>query len=202
MTTRKIRKNITKKKRTRGGGGVKRLRSNSQSSKKTKHQRQISPSPSVSSLSGYNSRDSKASPMELEYMTKEEFVDLTYMNHEGHIYKGLQVRGGIILEGEPVTLSYNTGWGDRTISNGINKGTYEAIDMRFISKNGARFSKGILVAQGGPLQNGYSRAFVEEYNTHEKAPIRPEHMEYIYYNEGNISKKDRKLHKKLEKSAK
>ena len=83
MTTRKIRKNITKKKRTRGGGGVKRLRSNSQSSKKTKHQRQISPSPSVSSLSGYNSRDSKASPMELEDMTKEEFVDLTYMNHDG-----------------------------------------------------------------------------------------------------------------------
>jgi hypothetical protein len=196
MATRRIRKiKYTKKKRTRGG--VKRSRSNSQNSPQTKRRREDSIS--ISSLSSFNSKDSLASAMELDDMNREDFVYLTPMKDT--TYNGIRLikNRGIILEGEPVTLSYTTGWGDPTIANGIREGKYEARDMRFLSKDGARFSKGTLVAQGEPLENGYRRAFVEEYNTHRKAPIRPEHMEFIYYNERNISKKKRKLHEKLEK---
>jgi len=101
-----------------------------------------------------------------------------------------------------VSLCYNTGWGDKVVEHAIKTGKTEEIDVRFISNNGVRFTRGSLLAveeQDEGKYKGKYKAFVVDdlrYDkTNQLAAIRSIHMSHIRYRECDLDKKQRKLHK-------
>lgn len=211
METRRIRKGrkYTRKRReVRKYGGVsrsnsmtirkKRSRSQSRSASSEKKQRICDPCEEMPEMSDISETDSPADSVELEEITGEDFIYLKPIALKGKQYKSLRVTNGFILEGEPVSLCYNTGWGNNVIAHAIKTGKAEETDVRFISENGVRFTRGSLLAVEEQSSDKY-KAFVVDDLRHDKtdqrAAIRPLHMNYIRYRECDIDKKQRKLRK-------
>lgn len=215
MATRRIQKGkkYTRKRReVRKYGGVSRSnsitirkkrsrsRSESRSASREKKQRICDPCEEMPEISDISVTDSPADSEELEEITGEDFEYLRPIQLKGKQYKSLRVKNGFILEGEPVSLCYNTGWGNIVIADAIRTGKTEETDVRFISKNGVRFTRGSLLSVEEPHDtNGKYKAFVIDDLRHDKsgeiAAIRPFHMNYIRYRDCDLDKKQRELHK-------
>ena len=151
----------------------------------------------ISSVSEVTEKDSLAYSSELEDIDERGLVQIKDFIYNDKKYRALELsNGGIILVGEQVALSYSTGWGDPNIAKKIMQGVAEAVDVRFISKDGLRFTRGKLVAKC--VDGIHNCAVAEDYKTGEYAPINVEQLEYIYL--PKFTKKETKQYVKFLKA--